>query len=70
MHIAINFNHQTLKYNAIVFDGPDGIDDAKFAGSSLGEVFEKILIFHAMNSLTYSDSPEEGLKSYFRSIEE
>jgi hypothetical protein len=69
MNLTVNYDSQKNQYHAVVYDGPDGIDSAEFYCSSLGEVFEKVTIFVTMNGLTYCDSPKEGLKSYFRSIE-
>lgn len=69
MNLTVNYDSQTKQYHAVVYDGPDGIDSAEFSCDSLGEVFERVTIFIAMNSLTYCETPEEGLKSYFRSTE-
>ncbi len=69
MNLTVNYDFQTKQYHAKIFDGPDSIDSAEFLCDSLGGVFEKVLIFITMNGLTYCETPEEGLKSYFRSIE-
>lgn len=55
MIITINFNNETQLYDAKVFDGPDGIDSVEFHCKSLGEIFEKIMVFSTMNSLSYCE---------------
>lgn len=57
-------------YIAKIYDGPDGIDEAEFHCSSLGECFEELTKFRMMNSLCYTedDNPTGAIRSYFSSI--
>lgn len=69
LYIEIREGCQTGTYQAKIFDGPDGIDDALLTANSLGELFEKITIFRAFNGVTYSDDPRDCIRDYFGSIE-
>jgi hypothetical protein len=53
MKIEINDIPQDGQYYAKIFDGPDGIDEADFLCSSLGECFEQIIIFRTLNAQKY-----------------
>jgi hypothetical protein len=65
MKIEIDYNSQTKIYTAKIYDGPDGLDDAIFNCTSLGECFEKLLEFRLMNALTYSEDVKESIRAYF-----
>ena len=54
MKIEINYIPQDEQYYAKIFDGPDGIDEADFLCSSLGECFEQIVIFRTLNAQKYN----------------
>jgi hypothetical protein len=53
MKIEINDIPQDEQYYAKIFDGPDGINEADFLCSSLGECFEQIIIFRTLNATQY-----------------
>jgi hypothetical protein len=53
MKVEINSIPQDEQYYVKIFDGPDGIDEADFLCSSLGECFEKIIQFRTLNALSY-----------------
>ncbi len=53
MKIEIKYIPQDDQYYAEIFDGPDGIDEANFLCSSLGECFEEIVKWRTLNSLQY-----------------
>ena len=55
MKIEINYNPQEHNYTWQVWDGPDGIDDAKGTELTLGGCFEKIVEFRLMNSLSFGE---------------
>jgi hypothetical protein len=40
-------------YTGTFCDGPDGIDEFDVSGNTLGECFEKIVAFQAVNALSY-----------------
>lgn len=56
MKIEILFHPSKLGsyYTYHLYDGPDGIDEYTGAGETLGEVFEKIITWRALNSLNYT----------------
>ena len=54
MKIEINYIPQDDQYYAKIFDGPDLIDEANFLCSSLGEVFEEIVKWRTLISVSYS----------------
>ncbi len=56
MKIEINYILQDDQYYAKICDGPDGIDEADFLCSSLGECFEQIIIWRTLNSLSYREA--------------
>jgi len=58
MKIEINDIPQDEQYYAKIFDGPDGINEADFLCSSLGECFEQIVIFRTLNSQKYYGGTE------------
>ena len=58
MKIEINDIPQDEQYYAKIFDGPDGINEADFLCSSLGECFEQIIIFRTLNSQKYYGGTE------------
>ena len=58
MKIEINDIPQDDQYYAKIFDGPDGINEADFLCSSLGECFEKIVIFRTLNAQKYYGGTE------------
>ena len=58
MKIEINDIPQDEQYYAKIFDGPDGIDEADFLCSSLGECFEQIVIFRTINAQKYYGGTE------------
>lgn len=70
MYIEIIESLQGGVFNAKVYDGPDGIDSASLSASTLGELFQKIIVFSAFNGLTYSDDPRDTLAKYFQIVEE
>lgn len=70
MHIEITESFQGGIFYAKVYDGPDGIDSASLSASTLGELFQKIIVFSAFNGLTYSDDPKDTLGKYFQGLEE
>jgi len=53
MRIEIDYIPQDDQYYAKIYDGPDGIDESSYFCSSLGEVFEKIVVFRTLLSLEY-----------------
>ena len=61
MKIEINDLPTDGQYYAKIFDGPDGIDEADFLCSSLGECFEQIIIFRTLNSQKYYGGTEEKI---------
>ena len=72
MNINISFNNKTQLYDAQVFDGPDGIDSVAFHCKSLCELFQKIIVFSTMNSLTYCEAGAEITNAnqyYFGSLD-
>ncbi len=58
MKIEINDLPTDGQYYAKILDGPDGIDEADFLCSSLGECFEQIIIFRTLNSQKYYGGTE------------
>ena len=58
MNIEINDLPTDGQYYAKIFDGPDGIDEADFLCSSLGECFEQIIIFRTLNAQKYYGGTE------------
>jgi len=58
MKIEINSIPQDEQYYVKIFDGPDGIDEADFLCSSLGECFEQIIIFRTINAQKYYGGTE------------
>lgn len=64
MKIEIDYNCQTKVYIAKIYDGPEGLDDAIFNCTSLGECFEKLMEFRLMNALTYSENVKESIGDY------
>ena len=54
MKIEINDLPTDGQYYAKIFDGPDGIDEADFLCSSLGECFEQIVMWRTLNSKQYN----------------
>jgi hypothetical protein len=56
MKVEINSIPQDEQYYVKIFDGPDGIDEADFLCSSLGECFEKIIQFSTLNALRYTEN--------------
>ena len=55
MKIEINYIPQDDQYYAKIFDGPDLIDEANFLCSSLGEVFEEIVKWRTLISVSYCE---------------
>ena len=43
-------------YSYEIYDGPDGIDEEQGVCNTLGEVFEKIISFRAVNALNYYEA--------------
>lgn len=43
----------TGMYTGTFYDGPDGIDEFAVSGNTLGECFERIIAFQAVNALDY-----------------
>jgi len=58
MKIEINDLPTDGQYYTKIFDGPDGIDEADFLCSSLGECFEQIIIFRTLNAQKYYGGTE------------
>jgi hypothetical protein len=56
MKIEINSIPQDEQYYVKIFDGPDGIDEADFLCSSLGECFEQIVKWRTLNALDYREA--------------
>jgi hypothetical protein len=54
MKVEINSNPQDEQYYVKICDGPDGIDEADFLCSSLGECFEQIVMWRTLNSKQYN----------------
>ena len=53
MKIEINYIPQDNQYYAKIYDGPDGLEEEDFLCSSLGEVFEEIVRWRTLISLSY-----------------
>jgi hypothetical protein len=53
MKIEINSIPQDEQYYVKICDGPDGIDEADFLCSSLGECFEQIVMWRTLNAQQY-----------------
>jgi hypothetical protein len=53
MKVEINSIPQDEQYYVKIFDG---IDEADFLCSSLGECFEKIIQFSTLNALRYTEN--------------
>jgi hypothetical protein len=58
MKIEINSIPQDEQYYVKIFDGPDGIDEADFLCSSLGECFEQIVMWRTINAQKYYGGTE------------
>ena len=58
MKIEINDLPTDGQYYAKIFDGPDGIDEADFLCSSLGECFELIVKWQTLNAQKYYGGTE------------
>ncbi len=56
MKIEIDYISQDEQYLVKIFDGPDGIDEADFLCSSIGECFEQIIQFRILNALRYTEN--------------
>lgn len=56
MLLTISFQPSTKTYTGTFYDGPDGIDEFSFTAASLGEAFEKVITFSAVNSLDYREA--------------
>jgi hypothetical protein len=56
MKIEITYTpHPTKGYTARIWGGPDGIDEDSFVCSSLGEVFEQIVMWRTLNAQQYQE---------------
>jgi hypothetical protein len=53
MKIEINYVPQDDQYCAQICDGPDGIEEESFVCSSLGELFEKIIVWRTLIAQQY-----------------
>lgn len=58
MKLEINYSCLQDQYYATIFDGPDGVDEETFVGSSLGEIFEKVVKWRTRISLSYLEATE------------
>jgi hypothetical protein len=56
MLLTISLEPSSGLYSGTFYDGPDGIDDFSFTATSLGECFEKVIAFSAVNSLDYREA--------------
>jgi hypothetical protein len=58
MKIEINYVPQDDQYCAQICDGPEGIEEESFVCSSLGELFEKIIVWRTLIALSYCEATE------------
>ena len=55
MKIEITYIPQDDQYYATIYDGPDLIEEEDFLCSSLGEVFEEIVKWRTLISVSYCE---------------
>ena len=58
MKIEIDHIPQDDQYFIKIYGGPDGIDEADFLCSSLGECFEQIVMWRTLNAQHYYGGTE------------
>jgi hypothetical protein len=55
MKLEITHNAWSGYYLAKIWDGPDGIDEETFECDTLGECFEKIVVWRTMIAMDYAN---------------
>ena len=53
MKIVINYHPQLDEYHSKIWDGPDGCEEESFVCSSLGELFEQIIMWRTLIAQQY-----------------
>jgi len=53
MKIEITEDFITGMHNWVLYDGPENIDEFRGSENTLGEVFEKIILYRTQNALSY-----------------
>ena len=59
MKIEITEDFITGLYNWTLYDGPENIDEFRGSESTLGEVFEKVILYRTQNALSYVEGTSE-----------
>jgi hypothetical protein len=59
MNIEIWYRPETVSYEWVLYDGPDGIDEYCGRANSLGEVFERIIYYRTLIGLSYAEATHD-----------
>lgn len=55
MKIEINYQPSQDNFSWVLYTGPDGADEYRGTGTTLGQCFEEILVKEVLNAIHYTN---------------